>query len=239
MDSNASLIPAGGMSQSTAATVQTVARLEQSIRSRSETDHKFLNWWIWFLLLSWITLGIATLYYFYRRMSRIDAFSRRKQTYYDVLIEFTERRADVAGAASAIRPLTEQMRAALAEASQTSLKPIGAGLNLLLTFITLGIWGWVVIYKVNRAWDDRQRFEAAFDDQLGQAWLQLGLLTHPITFKVDEGKRRNFWLWLLLSIVTLGIWYLVWDYRTFTDPDRLYPEYHSVEDAVLQIARTA
>ena len=226
------------MSNDQAATAQSVARLDQSIRARAGSDRTFLNWWVYFLLLSWITFGIAGAYYFYQRMSRIDGFSRRKLSYYDALIEFTERRADVAGNAS-VRPLTDRMRADLGTASQSSLKPIGAALNFVLTIVTFGIWGIVATYKVNRAWDDRQRFEAAFDDQLSQAWLQLGILTHPITFKIDQGKARNFWLWAGLSIITFGIWYIVWDYRLYTDPERLYPEFHSVEDAVLQIARTA
>ncbi|MEO5918991.1 MAG: hypothetical protein ABIQ17_05465 [Candidatus Limnocylindrales bacterium] len=222
-----------------AATVQSVARLEQSIRDRSSTDRKFINWWVYWLLLSWITLGIAGLVYFYRRMSRIDAFSRRKAAYYDALVEYTERRAERAGSAAAIRPMTDQLRADLQAAGRSSLKPINAGLHLLLTFITLGLWAIVVYYMVNRAWDDRQRFEAEFDDRLSQAWLQLGLLRHPIAFRIDEGKHRNFALWLILSILTLGIGFIVWDYRLHSDPDRLYPEFHTVEDSFLQIARTA
>ena len=229
----------GGITSHAAATVQSVVRLEQAVRSRGETDRSFVNWWIYYLLLSWITFGIAPLYYFYRRMSRVDAFSRRKQAYYEALVEFTERRAESAGASSTIRPLTEQLRADLEVAARSALKPIGAGLNLVLTFVTFGIWSFVVYYKVNRAWDDRQRFEASFNERLSQAWLQFGLLRHPITFRVDQGKQRNFWLWFVLSIVTLGIGFIVWDYRLHTDPDRLYPEFHAVEDSVLQIARTA
>lgn len=229
----------GGMTNHGAATVQSVARLEQAVRSRAETDRTFMNWWLYTFLVSWLTLGIAGIYYFYRRMSRVDAFSRRKAAYYDALIEFTERRADSAGAAAGIRPITDGLRADLEQARRSSLKPIGAVLNFVLTYVTLGIWSFVVYYKVNRAWDDRQRFEAAFDDKLSQAWLQLGLLRHPITFRVDQGKQRNFWLWFVLSVVTLGIGFIVWDYRLHTDPDRLYTEFHTVEDAVLQIARTA
>ena len=172
-------------------------------------------------------------------MSRLDAYSHRKSAYYEALVEFTERRADIGGNPGPTRVLTDKLRSDLSDAAGSSLKPIGAALNFVLTIVTLGFWGFVVIYKVNRAWDDRQRFEAKFDDTLSQAWLQLGLLSHPITFKIDEGKSRNFWLWLLLSFVTLGIWYIVWDYRLYTDPERLYPQIHSVEDAVLQIARTA
>jgi len=80
----------GGISGSAAATVQSVTRLEQAIRSRTDSDRTFLNWWIYALLLSWITLGIAGIYYFYRRLSRVDAYSRRKSAYYDALIEDTQ-----------------------------------------------------------------------------------------------------------------------------------------------------
>jgi hypothetical protein len=42
---------------------------------------------------------------------------------------------------------------------------------------------------------------------------------------------------LILSIVTFGIWSLVWEYKIQTDPDNLYNEFHSVEDTVLQTVR--
>ena len=222
-----------------AATVQSVARIEQAVRDRTNTDHKFMNWWLFTFLVNPITFGIAGIYFFYQRMARVDAYSRRKSAYYAALVEYTERRAEGSAASGAVRPMTDQLRADLAAASQSTIKPIGAGLNFVLTIVTFGIWAIVVYYKVNRAWNDRQLFEAHFDDRLSQAWLQLGILRHPITFVVDQGKDRSFGIWLVLSIVTFGIWAIVWDYRVWRDPDLLYPEFHAVEDAVLQIVRTA
>lgn len=230
--------PAAMSGQAGAATAQSAARVEQAIRQRSDTDTKFLNWWLYTFLVSWITLGIAGIYFFYRRMSRLDAFSRRKLAYYQALVEYTEQRAAAAGLVG-VRPITDQLRADVTAASANALKPIGAGLNFVLVIVTFGLWGIVVYYKVNRAWDDRQRFEAHFDEGLSLAWYQMGILRSPITFRVDEGKRRNFLVWALASLATLGLWAIVWDYRVWTDPDRLYPEFHVVEDAVLQIVRTA
>jgi hypothetical protein len=43
----------------------------------------------------------------------------------------------------------------------------------------------------------------------------------------------------LLSIITVGIYGIFWDYHLHTDPDKVYPEMHSTEDAVLSAARTA
>ena len=221
-----------------AATVQSVARVEAAVRERGATDRTFINWWIYFLILGWITLGLASFYYYIQRMSRVSSYSRRKTAYYEALIEYTERRADDLGSSATVRPLTDQLRNDLDTARRSGLKPISVGLTILLTLVTLGIWYFVAIYQLNRAWDDRQRFEAYFDDRLSQAWLQLGLLSYPITFKIDQGKSRNFWVWLVASVVTLGIWWTVWDYRLHTDPDRLYPEFHAAEDAFLHVIRT-
>lgn len=221
-----------------AGTIQAAVRIEQSIRSRTDSDRPFMNWWLATFIVSPITLGLAGLYFYFKMMSRVDDYSRRKLAYYDGVIEYTQRRAEAAGN-DAVAPLVRDLRNDLTVASNSSLKPIGAGLSLLLYIVTFGIWGLVILWKVNRAWDDRQRFEAAFDDRLSQAWLQLGLLRHPIVFRVDEGKRRNYWIWLVLSVVTLGIAGIVWHYKLWTDPDRMYPEVHAVEDSVLQITRTA
>ena len=38
--------------------------------------------------------------------------------------------------------------------------------------------------------------------------------------------------------MTVGIWGLVWDYKIHTDPDKLFSEYHSIEDTILQIVRS-
>ena len=44
---------------------------------------------------------------------------------------------------------------------------------------------------------------------------------------------------LILSIVTFGIWALVWDYKIHTDPENLYGDFHGIEDTVLQVVRSA
>jgi hypothetical protein len=229
----------GAPPNQTSAVVEWVARLEASIRDRIQTDRTFINWFIYVLLLSWITFGIAGIYYYYRRMARIDAFSRRKARYYEALVEYTERWAASAASSADLGSAVARLRADLDRGMTYSLKPIGAGVHFLLTIVTLGVWAIAVQYIVNRAWDDRQRFEAEFDEHLSHAWLQLGLLRQPIVFRVIQAKRRNFWIWLLLGIVTFGIGFIVWDYVLWTDPDRLYLHFHEVEDSVLQLARAA
>jgi hypothetical protein len=94
-----------------------------------------------------------------------------------------------------------------------------------------------VLYRMNRYWWDAQVLEQSFDDNLSQAWTKLGLMRYPISFTLDQGKRRGYALYLILSIVTLGVWAIVWDYKVHTDPENLYKEFHSVEDTALQTIR--
>jgi hypothetical protein len=91
---------------------------------------------------------------------------------------------------------------------------------------------------MNRYWWDAQVVEQQFDDNLSQIWSKLGLMRYPLDFALDQRKRRGYALYLILSVLTVGIWIIVWDYKIHTDPETLYPEFHSNEDVVLQIIRT-
>lgn len=220
------------------ATVQAVTALEASIRRRADTDTQFLNWWVYVLLVSWVTLGIASIYFFIKRMSRIDKYSIRKLEYYTALADFTDRYSQAAQQQAQADATLRDMRTLLERAKGYSLKPIGALKSFLLTIVTFGIWGVVAWYQINRAWADRQQTEAEFDQLLSSAWLQLGITRYPITFEPAPGKNRNFWLYFGLQIITLGIWGLVWDYKVHTDPDNIFPRIHQVEDTVLQLVRS-
>jgi hypothetical protein len=219
--------------------VQSVTRLEGAIKARRDSDVQLVNWWLYVLVLSWVTLGIYIIYNYYKRMARVDGFTRRKQPYYRALLEWTEREAESSGEADAIHHQIADLGGEVTRAYEKNLRPIKAGISLLLTFVTLGIWSFYVLYRLNRYWWDAQVFEQNFDDKLSQTWQELGVVKYPIKYDVDQTKRRSFPLYLILSIVTLGIWGLVWDYKIQTDPDKLYGEYHSIEDTVLQTVRAS
>ncbi len=221
------------------ATIQSLTALEASIRRRSETDTRFLSWWVYFLVLSWLTLGIAGIYYFIKRISRIDNYSARKQEYYSALADFTDRYSQAMLRDADAGGLVRDLRSATERAKNYGVRPIGALKAFLLTIITFGIYGIVAWYQVNRAWADRQGAEADVDVALSAVWIKLGITSYPITFERVEGKERNFGLYFILTIITFGIWGLVWDYRVHTDPDTIYPRIHLVEDTVLQLARAA
>ena len=218
--------------------IQSVTRLDRAIKDRRESDQTLVNWWLYFLLLSWVTFGIYALYLFFKRISRIDGFSRRKQAYYGALLEWTQRQAELKGREDEIHHELTDLSADVNHAYQADLRPIKAGLSFVLTIVTVGIYGLFVHYRMNRYWWDAQVLEQDFDDKLSQMWMRLGIVRYPLTYSDDQSERRSFSLYLILSIVTFGIWGLVWDYKFHTDPDSLFGEFHSVEDSVLQTVRS-
>jgi hypothetical protein len=217
----------------------TVNKLDRSIKVRRDVDEPLINWWLYILLVSWVTFGIYSIYLFFKRINRIDGFSERKKAYYDAVLEWTERQAAGTGQTDTVHHQLTDLKSSVAHAYDTDLRPIKAGLSFVLVLLTLGIYGFWVLHRLNRYWWDAQVLEQDFDDSLSQVWTKLGLLRYPVTFQVDQSKKRSYPLYLILTIVTFGIWGLVWDNKIHTDPDRLYRDFHSVEDSVLQIVRTA
>lgn len=218
--------------------VQPVTVLDRSIKQRRDTDTILMNYWLYFFLVSWVTLGIYGLVLFFKRITRIDGFSSRKHTYYTSLLEWTERYASQEGKEDLVHHDVVDLRDAVQNAyARGDLRFIKAGVSFALTVVTLGIYGLYVLYRMNAYWWSAQVLEQDFDDKLSQVWTNLGLMRYPIGFTVDQGKRRGYALYLILTIVTLGIWGIVWDYKIHTDPDNLFESFHSIEDTVLQTVR--
>lgn len=229
--------PAGTVGAPATDVIQRVNRIDRAIKARRDSDDQLVNWWLYFLVLSWVTFGVYGIYVYVKRIGRIDAFSRRKRDYYSAVIEWTRRQANASGREELYHHDLNDLDAAITGAYSGALRPIRPGRSFVLSLVTLGIYGLVVLYRLNRYWWDAQVLEQDFDDAVSQLWTKLGLVRYPLTYRLDQSKRRSFGLYLVLSFVTFGIWGLVWDHKIHTDPDRLFPEFHNVEDTVLQTVR--
>lgn len=217
--------------------LHSVTQIDRAIKQRRNSDVEFMNFWLYFLVVAPVTFGIYALIIYYRRMTRIDRFSERKKQYYEAVMEWTERFAERNGRTDDVHFMLGDMRSEVQAAYRGDLRKINAGISFLLTIVSLGIYGFYVLYRVNRYWWDAQVLEEEFDDRLSQTWGKLGLMRYPLSLTPDQGTRRSYALYLILSIVTLGIWGVVWDYKTYTDPEKVYPEMHAIEDTVLQTVR--
>ncbi|HWM35822.1 MAG TPA: DUF4234 domain-containing protein [Streptomyces sp.] len=219
--------------------IQAVQRVDRYVHQRRFTDQRLVSWVLYFFLLSWVTLGIYAIYLFYVRMQRADRFRDRRVHYYDAVVASTRQYAEVSGQYDAIHDDLDDLERFVKERFTDEHKPIEAGSSLILSIITLGIYGLYATYRMMRFWWEIQLTEQDFDEKLSLIWTSLGITRYPVTFEADEELHRSFGMYLLLTIVTLGIFGIVWDYRLHTDPDRVYPEFHSAEDLVLSALRGA
>lgn len=212
---------------------QEVLRIERSVRDRNDSDKVLINYWLYFFLLSWITLGIMGLVLFFQRIGRVDKFINRKKPYFEGLVNYCEQISKEKNKYDELSTQINKLKDVYEYDFLKKNKTINAGLSLLLTIITFGIWGIVVMYKLNKAWDNLQRAEQKFYDELNPILTKLELTKYPINFRIKTNKKRSFILYLFLTIITFGIWGIVWDYKIHTDADDLYPEFHTAEDSVL------
>lgn len=217
--------------------LQAVQQVDRYVHERRMTDQKFVGWGIYFFLLSWVTLGIYPIVMFYRRLNRADLFRDRRMHYYNAVIEASKQYAEERGQYDASRDDVNDLQRLVKERFEDDHKPVKAGLSLFLSFITFGIYGCIATYRLMRFWWQIQLTEQDFDEKLSVVWTKLGIIRYPITFEPVDALNRSFGMHFLLSFVTLGIYGIVWDYRLHTDPEKLYPEVHSTEDAVLNALR--
>lgn len=218
------------------ASLSATPQVERYVRARRDTNQKFVGWGLYFFLLSWVTFGIYSIIIFYRRLNRADLFRDRKLGYYTSLINLTRQYAQGHGDTTALARMDDLDREVQARFVNNH-KPIKAGLSVALTFLTLGIYGYIAVWRDMKFWWEIQLTEQDFYDRLGVTWTKLGILRHPVTFQPITALHRNFWLHFWLSIVTFGIYGLIWDYRLHTDPERLFPESDSAEDGILAAVR--
>ncbi|MFI0371184.1 DUF4234 domain-containing protein [Actinomadura sp. 1N219] len=216
-----------------------VQRVDRYVHERRTTDQKLVDWAVYFFLLSWVTLGIYTIVVFYRRLKRADLFRDRRLHYHGAVIEATRQFAEQSGSGHEVRGQLDDLRRYVNDRFEDEHRPINAGLSVFLSFITLGVYWFIATYRMMRFWWEIQLTEQDFDDVLSDIWLRLGIVQYRVTFEPVPDLHRGFGVHVLLTVVTFGIYGVVWDYQLHTDPEKLFPEVHSTEDTVLSALRHA
>lgn len=219
--------------------IPAVHQVERYVHQRRDTDRPLIGWGVYFFLLSWVTLGIYSVVVFYQRLARADAFRARKRAYYGAVLDFTKQFAEASGDLAAVHDGISDVEGYVKHRFSNEHREINPGLTLLLSLVTLGIYGFVGIAHAMRFWWEAQVTEQEFDDKVSQLWEKLGVVKYPVTFEPVQGVRRSFWGHFGLALATIGIYVIVWDHQLHTDPDRVYPEFHAAEDTVLSAVRAA
>lgn len=216
---------------------QEVLQIERSIKERREWDVKLTNFWLTMLILSPITLGIYPLVLLFKQIIRVDKFIQRKRKYYSAVINYTEKYLKENNYFDEYQHKFNELKNSYNDIFLRECKELNILLAILLSFVTLGIYGIYFNYRLNRIWDDLQKFEEEFYDKLNSIWIEVNIIKYPINFRYDSSKKRSFIVNILLTVVSFGLWSIFWAYKLWTDPDNLYNEFHTAEDTVLSATR--
>lgn len=203
-----------------------IAMLEGDFKQREETDITLGGIWK-VLLLSLVTLGIYGMYTIYRLVQRRDMHFQRINRLTGDLINFLQEKGEETGedVSQSIRKLE-----AIKRKLDDQAKERGAVLWLLICMFT-GIGSFILYYFLMDDFLKHEKYEREFLDTLNPAAKQLGIITAPI--KAERSiEERSFAMYLVLSIITLGIFGIYWFSVILNEPNRHFLE-HARWEAVL------
>ncbi len=83
---------------------------------------------------------------------------------------------------------------------------------------------------MNKAWSMLQYYECNYDKLLSTIWIESKLIDEPIEYVPTNIPKYRFLNKALFSLVTLGVYLLVWDYQIHIEPDTFFENYHAVSD---------
>ena len=201
------------------------ALVRSKVAERTRTD-KHLSFWKG-LLFSILTLGIYGFYEFYWMVKRRDLHIARFYDLADAFIgwansEAQARRVD-------LRYELEALRSAVSKRQPAR----NARLWLLLWLIAgpVVFYAW---YFLNDDFLEHERQEEAFYQAAQDALYRLRATSRPRPGSCISTRRIRFFWYLVLSLLTFGIFGIYWHYRLIEDPNRHFRANVALEDWLLE-----
>ena len=190
----------------------------------------------------------------YLQTNRVNAFIKRKTEFYTNVVEFTKQHSkdsehlqnlntliDSTNSKFAINPIKLKFTLALLGANAILGLVTEDQVELVLLALIMVVLGVIKIaiyeYPMNAIWNKIQTFENKFDRALSKVWQDNGWIEESIEFCIDPSKKRNFFLYMFRSAITLGVMFCIWSYRIYTDPDNMYKQFHDIENKMLEVIK--
>lgn len=219
-----------------------VPLVESSIRKRADTDRQmsFGAYIIWSIVLSIFTFVIgAVIYWFviiYQLVERRNQHFERQRELFRSAIRCLREQAETKND-DRLRAAADRAQAMLNDAQLREGEHNAWLWAVILPILTLGLAGfytlWFLTVDYRRHWERQRELIDAISEGLRIA------AGRNITL-VDESvvPNRNFWVYLLLSIVTFAIFTIYWTYVLFDDPNKHFTRQAFLEDELVSYLRT-
>jgi hypothetical protein len=211
--------------------------LERESRRKRDTDAR-LSWGL-YLILGFFTLGIYTLYVHWKLIERQQAHFKRMGRFCDELLKVIEEQADTTGRTAEVQTDLTHLRGLTEDFQGLQRgKERSPALWTILGVITLGIAFFYALYFLNADLVAHARAESELIEEASSLLNKLGVGRYRVTVDA-EVPNHSFALFLLLTIITLGIFELYWSYVRIKDPNDHFDEHERWEEQLLTTIRTA
>ncbi len=169
------------------------------------------------VLLTIITCGIYGLWIFYKLMDRRDMHLARVANMVNTSVALLQEKAAASGNAGLIGQELAHLEMVQREMYEQS-RERGAALWLVLGILT-GIAVWIGFYFIMDDLSRHDQLEAQYFTLMSGALAKLGLASQASQASPSI-PERSFPLYLILSIVTCGIFYFFWQYYLVDDGNK-------------------
>lgn len=217
--------------------LETFPLLDRESRRRVETDRE-MSFGL-YIVLSIITFGIYSIYAHYQLIQRQQDHFDRMARFNGDLYKLASEQAEENGGAGAVSPKLDELRGMDEDFQRLRAgEEKSAALWTIISIITLGLGYLYVYYFLHADLMKHQRAEAEYVEKASLVLNGLGVGKHPIVVE-QVVHERSYPLYLLLSIVTIGIWGLYWTYTLFKDGNDHFREHQRFEDQLMAVVRGA
>ena len=187
--------------------------LQADLRQREQTDRR-VSFWV-ALLLGIITFGLWGYYVIWQLVSRRDNHFRRVARLAEDATVYLRTRAHETGTdlGETLTRLEGAQRALRDSAAER-----GAAIWTILCILTQGLGNLVLWYVLMSDFSKHEAQEAELVAALNQGFALLG--EQALLRFEPQIPDRSYWLYLLFTLITFGLFGIYWYYCLLEDPNR-------------------
>lgn len=206
--------------------------LDMDFRQRAITDWQ--TQFITAFLLAIITCGIYGIYILYKLMNRRLQHFERMTSLRGHLIDVLKEKAEASGKTSAVEQDLSQLEGYHMEATNRDRSGEKSPVLWLILTLVFSPVAYYVYYFLNDDFRAHELNEQLFMSKASEVMMKLDMTKQPVNTSMMI-PERNFVMFLLLTIVTCGIYGIYWWYTLINDPNMHFDD-HTVWESQLYMA---